>query len=200
VLAVDALDDLEDLPGQPRRQPEARLVEQDQRRRGDERPGDRQHLLLAAGEQARGLPRPLAQDGEIGVGTLDVAGHRVAVGARVGAHQQVVAHREQREDLAPLGHVGEAEAHDPPRVLAGDLAAVEAHAAAQRLDDAGDGLEDRRLAGTVAAEHRGDLAAPHLEAHAADRADRPVGALDVGELEKVVAHRRRLAASPAAPR
>src|SRR6218665_3040459 len=54
-LAVDAHDDLEDLPGELGRQAQAGLVEPDQRRVGHQRARQRQHLLLPAREQARVL-------------------------------------------------------------------------------------------------------------------------------------------------
>src|SRR5436190_11270913 len=204
-VAVDAHDDLEDLARQPRREAEARLVEQDHLRRRHQGARDAEHLLLPAREQPGFLVRALAQDREVAVDHLHVARRRVAIAARVGAHQQVVAHRQQREHLAPFRHVAEAAADDVGGVHRRDVGAGELDAALPRVDDPGDRLQDRRLAGTVGTEHRADAALLDREADAADGANRPVRGLDVEELED--AHRATSAAtrrsddtSSAAPR
>jgi hypothetical protein len=203
VLPVDAHDDLEDLLRQLGAQAQAGLVEQDHLRRGHQGACDGQHLLLAAGQQAGVLPLAFAQDREVAQRALDVPRHGVAVTARVGAHQQVVAHRQQREDLAALGDVAQAQADDRSRISRGDVLAAEMHAAAVGVDDPGDRLQDRRLARAIAAEHGGDLALAHLQADAADRLDRAVGALDVGQDQDLVGHQASLrseATSSAEPR
>src|ERR1700694_4035868 len=50
VVAIDRRHDLEDLADDDRRQAQGGLVEEEQLRAEHERPRDRQHLLLAAGE------------------------------------------------------------------------------------------------------------------------------------------------------
>src|SRR5207237_390766 len=65
LLLVDLRDDAEDLLHQQRREPERRLVEEDQPRSRHQRAADRQHLLLAAGEVTGDLPAPLAQPREV---------------------------------------------------------------------------------------------------------------------------------------
>ena len=187
-LAVDAHHDLEDLLGQLGGQAQAGLVQQDQLGRGHQRAADGQHLLLAARQQAGVLRPALPQDREVRVHLLHVARHAVAVAAGVGAHQQVVVHRQQREHFAPLGHVREPLLHDEGRVAGGDVLALEVHAALARVDDARDGLEDGGLACAVAAQHGGDLALFHLQADAADGLDGAVGAFDVGQLQDHRAH------------
>src|SRR5262249_9366311 len=52
-----------------------------------------------------------------------------------------------------------------------------------RIEDAGDGFQDRGLAGAVGPKQRDNLAARYFEADAADGHDRPVIALDVADLE-----------------
>ncbi|MCY1313703.1 hypothetical protein D9M70_642510 [compost metagenome] len=73
--------------------------------------------------------------------------------------------------------------NDVGRVLRGDVLALELDAALARVDDAADGLEDGGLARAVGAEHGGDLAAAHLQAHTADGLDGAVGALHIQQLE-----------------
>jgi hypothetical protein len=63
-LAVDAHHDLEDFLGQLGRQAQAGLVEQDQVGIGHQRARDRQHLLLAAREQAGVLRGALRRIGK----------------------------------------------------------------------------------------------------------------------------------------
>jgi hypothetical protein len=55
-----------------RRKAERRLVEHQQARPGQHRPGDRQHLLLASGKLARRLVAPLAENREVGEDLVDV--------------------------------------------------------------------------------------------------------------------------------
>ena len=73
-----------------------------------------------------------------------------------------------REDLAPLGDVADAEAKEPVGRLAGDDVAVEADRPSAGRREPHDRAERGGLAGAVAAEQRRDLAARHLERHAAE--------------------------------
>ena len=71
-VAVDAGDDAEHLLHQQRRQAHGRLVHQDQLRPRHQRPPDRQHLLLAAGEIA-GKPGALLEAREIAQHHVQIA-------------------------------------------------------------------------------------------------------------------------------
>jgi hypothetical protein len=162
--------------------------------------------LLAAGQQPGVLHAPLAQDREIAEHGFQIARHAVAVAPGVGAHHQVVVHRQQREHLAPFRHVAQALLHDQRGVARGDVLARELDRATRRIEDARDGLEDGRLACAVAAQHGGDLSLAHLQAHAADGLDRAVRAFDVGQAQDAgrgvhaVLALRRLARSWVEPR
>jgi hypothetical protein len=146
-------------------------------------------------KQAGVLAGAFLEDREVGKYRFDIPGHAIAVAAGVGAHQQVVAHAQQREHLAALGHMRQALLDDEGRVLGGDVFALELDRTLARIDDARDGLENRGLAGAVGAQHRADLAAAHLQADATNRTDRAIGALDVEQLEhRLVAHRHRCVA------
>jgi hypothetical protein len=92
---------------------------------GHQRAADRQHLLLAARQQAGVLVRALLEDGEVAVHPPCRAPRRRGRDAGVGAHQQVVAHRQQREHLAPFGHMHQALLHDPAPGRGGDVLALE---------------------------------------------------------------------------
>ena len=111
-LPVEPADDGVDTADQKGRQTERRLVQQHDLRTRHEPARDGQHLLLAAGERARGLAKPLLQDREVAEDHLQVLLH-AGVRARIGAHREVLCDGEQRKHLPPLGHVHDALAHDP---------------------------------------------------------------------------------------
>ena len=167
-LAVDLLDHLGELGDDPRRETQRRLVEQQHARRGHQRAADREHLLLAAGQQAGALARALAEDRE----QLGHAGPRALarrlVARRQPAGAQVLLHRQVREDAPALRHVHEPAARDPRRVHADEAAAREldraaGDRAALRRERPGDRPQQRALTGAVAAEHGDDRALGHLE-------------------------------------
>jgi hypothetical protein len=124
-------------------------------------------------EPRRQAERGLVEQDQLGRGH-DGAGDLVAVAAGIGAHQKIVAYRQQREHLTALGYVRQAALNDGRGVAGGDRLTLEVDRPAARVDDPADGLEDGRLAGTIGAEHGGDLAAGNLEADPSDRADRAV--------------------------
>ena len=182
VLAVQALEDLEDLADDHRREPERRLVEHQQARARHQRAAEGEHLLLAAGERPGRLPLALGEPGEelehapaVGVG--------VAVAADVRAELQVLADGELADHPAALGHVRDAEPRDRLGRAAGDRPPVEANLArlAHRVRDR---AQRRRLAGSVRAEHGDHLALRHLERHAVQRVHGPVAGVDPLELEE----------------
>src|SRR5688572_20298627 len=72
-----------------------------------------------------------------------------------------------------------------------DIEAVEIDTAAIRLDQPGDHVEHRRLAGAVRAEQADRLAAPHVEAHALDHFAATEALLDPVDGEKSLGLLRR---------
>ena len=105
------------------------------------------------------------------VGVL--GGPLAAVGPPVAVHRhlEVLGHRQGREHALPAGHHGDAEPGDLVGRRAGDVAPVEDDRAVGRRHDAGDGLEQGRLAGAVGAEQGHDLALAHLEVDAEEHLD-----------------------------
>src|SRR5262249_20703826 len=77
-----------------------------------------------------------------------------------------------REDVGDLEGLGHAAAVEDLGGEAGDVLAVEAHAALAGRVEAGDHVEQRRLAGAVRPDDREDLAGAHREAHPAERSQR----------------------------
>ena len=111
-LLVQVGETLEQVLGDDRRQAERRLVEQEQLRPQHQRPGHRQHLLLAPAEAAGLLAATLAEAGEHREPVVDVRADLGAVLAHVGAGLEVVLDRQLGERAAALRHVGDAVAHD----------------------------------------------------------------------------------------
>ncbi len=72
------------------------------RRAGEQRPGQRQHLLLASREPSRQLSTPLAEDGEAGVALLLEVGD-LGRPAAVAVHEQVLGDGQVGEDGPAFG-------------------------------------------------------------------------------------------------
>ena len=110
-LAVDLADHLADLADDARREAQRGLVEEQQLRAGHQAAADRQHLLLAAGEQAGRAARA----GRRGPGTarrraLCAAPCARPVPAAQAAGPEVLLHREPGEDAPSLRHLDQADA------------------------------------------------------------------------------------------
>ena len=137
---AQALQQLEDLVDDDRRQPERRLVEQEQRGPRHQRPADGEHLLLPARERAPVLPHALAQDREE-VEHVLVRGVVVGAIARDrAAEPQVVGHREPREHAPPLGRERDPAAHDGLGRELVDRLALEPHQPARDRHEADHGI------------------------------------------------------------
>src|SRR5262249_57241070 len=90
-----------------RRQPLRRLVEQENTRIAHQRARHREHLLLPTGEAPTAPARHLAELGEILVDTIDAPAARA-----LGAHEEILRHREIAEDASVFGHPADAESAD----------------------------------------------------------------------------------------
>ena len=188
VLVLELLDRRDGLVDQQRRQAHRGFVDQQQPRRGHQRPGNGQHLLLAAGHRSRQLAAPLRQHRE-GLEREGQVACDLRPGRRAkGAQQQVFLDRELREEPAPLGHQRDPEVDDffgghPGQVVARAVD-LEHDAAGVGLDDAHHALHQRALAVAVGAQQRDGLALIELHRHAVQCAHRAVAGADVpdGEL------------------
>ena len=147
-------------------EPKADLVAQEHARVGHERAPDGRHLLLAARQRLRRRLAPLDEHRKQVVDALErpIAGLAPAVGA----DPQVLLDAERREQAPPLRHQGDAEPHDLGRRQAADRPAVEHDAAGLCRQEAGDGLEEGRLAGAVGADDGERLARVELEVDAVE--------------------------------
>src|SRR5262249_16935804 len=149
---------------------------------GHERAADGQHLLLAARERARDLVAPLLEPSEDREDPVYVLPD-TSVGAREGAHLEVIHHAQAVEDAPALRHVGDAEPDDGMRRDSDERGALEDDVAPARGEHPGDGAERGRLARAVIAEQRDDLALSHAKGHALERPDLAVGDVEVADLK-----------------
>ena len=108
-----------------------------------------------------------------------LVGHRVQLaGQRREAGHQVLAHGQQREDLAALRHVGDAGAGAGMGGQAGDVAVAPQDAAGADRLVAHDGAQQRGLAHPVAAQHAGNAARRGMKRHAPQRLGGAVEKID----------------------
>ncbi len=152
------------------------LVEQHHLRRGSQRPGDRQLLLLAARQHAAGA---VEVRGQVGKQLQRQRRHLARPLAGEGAHQDVLPHGEIGNDLAALRHVGDAGTCTQMRGLRGDVGAIQQDGTRAVHQAANQGAQQRGLAHAIAPEHGRDLAGRHPQVDAVQRMAAPVVAVDV---------------------
>ncbi len=172
-----------------------RLVEQHVIRPRGERPRDLDTAALAAGERDRwGLaPR----------GNFEFVEQRIELGlapAPIGLHDfqhsaNVVLHVEAAKDRCLLGQVADAEPCALIHWEVGDIIAIELDRAALRLDQAGNGIERRGLAGAIRPQQTDRFPATHVEGDPIDHLASAITLLQAmgGEIavRDVVPRRRR---------
>ena len=188
VAALDAElgDQLGDLLRLLRVHPGGRLVEQEQPRVRRRRAGDLEPAPVGVRERVRGLVpavahQPLAEEREPLLGErpdlallAPLAGcpEDRAEGARarvaVGRRHDVLADGHVEEQAKRLERPRDPLARDQCGSRPGDALAREDDVALRRLVDAGDEVEERRLAGAVRADHADDLALVDVEVEPGD--------------------------------
>ena len=171
------LEHVRELGDERRREPLRRLVDEQQAVVVEQRPRDRDHLLLAAGERSRPLARTLPQLREKVVDEV-VARLGVALG-----EPQVLLDGEPGEDVAVLGHVADAAADDAVRRKRRQVVAGELHRSAP-ADETEDRPQRRRLADAVPSEQRGHAALRNVERHALKHVRLPEVDVQVAHLEQ----------------
>src|SRR5262249_1564938 len=126
-----------------------------------QRPADHHHLLLAAREIARLKTPALLEPRKYVVDALDAVTDKLGFAADMPAGNQVLLDREIGEHVPAFEHLDDAALDDLVgrqliEPLAVELDRALGDAAAFGAEDAGNGLERRRLAGAVRAQERGD--------------------------------------------
>jgi hypothetical protein len=134
---------------------EAHLVQHQQLRLAGERAGDREHLLLAARQQACPAVVERAQRGE--VVERGVHGRRAAMAVK----PEVLRHRQPEEQAAVRRHVRDAEPGPRGRCHARQVGAAEPHRARAVLEQTGDRPQGRGLPRAVGTEQSHHLTATH---------------------------------------
>ena len=137
-----------------------RLVENKQPRVGHQRSGDRQHLLLTAGQRPRGLVPALREAWKQRDDRLPVP----RSGAR--CRDEVLPHGQRSETSAPLGNQADSHPGRAVRRHAGQVATREPDRALAMPHQPADRTDGRRLAHPVAPEHRDELTGPDREVDA----------------------------------
>src|SRR5207248_2090729 len=116
-------------------------------------------LLLAAAQRARLLTCTFAQSWEGFEDLLQLwLVSRAILALRPVAVTEVLLDGELREEVAPLGEMGDAVAHHLRRAELVDSLAVESDLTRVGMDQAADGAQRGRLAGAVGAEQGDHLA------------------------------------------
>ena len=98
--------------------------------------------------------------------------------------EQVLLHRQRREDAALLGAVADAHPRDLERATGDGFLAAEADRSRALLHQADDRPQGRRLAGAIAADERQQFALPHLEADTVQDAGFGVPCAQIPDLEE----------------
>src|SRR5262249_6318731 len=162
------------------------LVEQQQLGLERQRARDLQAALVPIGEIARALVGTVGKTDQLQQcfgpasrltllrpwrGQPDHAAHEAARRPHVTRDHHVLKGRELAEQANVLKRARDAEGGDAVRRQACDVAALVAQAAGRGRGEAGDEVEQRRLAGAVGPDQAEELAAGHGEGHPAHRDD-----------------------------
>src|SRR5579884_4313432 len=199
VPAADAAEEVRELPGLLAPDARGRLVEQQEPGIGAERAGDLHQPAHPQRQLADAAVHVLAE-AQLGDHAVDLAmgEHLVAVRrgqaqpvgedpvahARLAAQQDVVVGAEPADQLRRLEGAPDAGARAAIRGEPGDLATVEADAARVGALQAGDGVEQRRLAGTVGTDQADHLAARDAQRHRVERREPVESHVDAAHLEQ----------------
>ena len=179
-LVAQLGENVEQLVDHRRRKPERRLVEQQDARLRHQPARDREHLLLAAGEQSGAAVQPVAQARK-SVEQAAIIGSISAPGREWAPSTQIVVDRQFGKHLPAFRHQREACGRDLMGLEPRDAAVVEQDLAVDRAQQAGQRPHDGGLAGAVGADHGDRLAGPHLERDVVQHRRRAIAG---GELER----------------
>src|SRR5438067_4232968 len=155
-------EDLADLLDELRRESLGGLVEEQDRGVSHERPRDREHLLLAAGQLVATHRATAGEDRE----ELHYLGLVPAIRDRPRGDGDVLADGQIAEDAAALGYERDACASDLMGRRGGEIGAIDVHAPTSRSQKARDRGDRRRLARTIAADERHGFSRGDVEINA----------------------------------
>ena len=187
LLAIKSLDGPEYLTRDERRQPQRRLIQEQQPRAPHQGAGDRQHLLLAAGEGAAALVDTLLEPWKQLKHAFQVGLKMLGI-CQAGADLQVLEHAHAQENAPAFRRLRDSQGCDLVGGHSRDVAPGKRNAAFARARIAEDRHHQCRLAGTVGADQCHDLAVADFEVDAPQRGDIAVVGLDAANREKRRAH------------
>ncbi len=175
---ANPLQDARDLRDEGGREPLCGLVDEKEQVRVEQRPRDRDHLLLAARERARALAAALAQDREELVHEL--------VPGRGPPHRepQVLVDREPCENVAVLGHVADSEPDDLVRRHGAHVPPVQLHRAARARGQPEQSSQGGRLPDAVPPDERGHAALGDREGDALEDVGLPKVDMQVADSQR----------------
>src|SRR5713101_440641 len=185
-LRLEPAQDPLDLLDHHRRQPLGRLVEQEERGPGAQHARDGQHLLLAAGQLGAAVLGARGERRE----RLGALPRRPTLGVPHRGQLQVLLDRERGEDGPLLRPVTQALPRDLVAVEPRDVLPAQLDASGLLPQDAHDGAQGRRLAGSVAPDQRHALALVYPEADAVQRLRLAVPGVEVRDLQERSAQAR----------
>jgi hypothetical protein len=178
-FAVQEAERLQDFLGDARREAERGLVEQQQLRPGHQRTAKGEHLLLAAGHGACGLSEPFLQAREQGQHALAPAVEFGLVPQAIGAEFEIVGNGHRGEETAPLRHQHNAARSDRDCIVPRQRLAPETDLAAIG-GEPHDRAQQRRLAGSVGAEHGDEFALADVQIDPVQRLDMAIARREAG--------------------
>src|SRR5690606_31392993 len=144
-------EDLPDFLPDQRREAFGCLIEQQQLRIGHQRPGDGEHLLLAAGELVAHAVAAFKKAGKLRPDPRERPARRAGWPVASGCHE-ILLNREVGRNQPPLVHEGDAAPRNAIGGKGGDVLSLEADHTPARGRETGDAAHGRRLTNVVPAQ------------------------------------------------
>ena len=163
---MNLLDDVEDLIYINRGQTHGRLIHDDHLRITHQRTPHREHLLLTTGKRSCDLILTLLQSREMLIDRLERLCDAILILPGIGTEHQVLIDRKLCKYTPALRYMGESRTdHLMARCMRDFLPVIE-YMTGTRRNQPRDGLQRRRLAGTIGTDQGDDLALIYMEGNA----------------------------------
>ncbi len=188
-LGPNPLEDREDLIHPLGGQSKGGFIQKEEGRLPHQGPGDREHLLFAAGKSSAPLAEPVAEGREKDEAFIEALMDQDSIPAEVAPHEEILLHREGREDPPPLRDEAEAAARDRRWGEAVNPFPCKPNRPAQRVQEAGDCPQGRALSRAVRANKGHCCPASNSEAHPTEDRRASVPRVQSFHLEERVSHR-----------
>lgn len=190
-VAVDLLDDVEDLLDDDGREAQRRLVQQQKPRAAHDGARDGEHLLFTAGQGTPCLTTPLCEDGKEVEDVIEVAGDAFLVATQKGPEVEVLLNGQVGKDETPFRDLADAQPHDLVGLHGVDGLSLEQHFTGAWRRSAADGHQRGALARAVGTDERDNLPLADGEVDVAQGLYVAVVGVDVTQLKHVLPLRGR---------